>query len=361
MMKLRGNRAAELPSMAARRGIGSLEFVREAGMIAGLALVLIQAYSAWSDHQFTGAPNAEQAAEADNHSQPIYRVFATPTEDCWVLQTNLKAIRRNTESGKEVERLDFPGLGMTALSFDRQGERAIAISFQQELLVFGRETVDSLGAFPPEQVVLDVAMAPTGDWASSLHLKGLVRIHSTRDLKTVRQFKTIAQPVVHAFSPDGERLALGGENGDVGLFHRDGRLIFAARAMSCSRVGTIAWSPDGRQLAFGDGEGRVELFNATTGVRLASRQAVDLMVPAIAFSSDGKRLAVGSFDKNIHILDAENLVEVDRLEGHRSLVRCLTVLPSGDLVSGGLDGKTIRWRRAEWAAPVREIVQTVSL
>lgn len=361
MMKLRGNRAAELPNMAARRGIGSLEFVREAGMIAGLALVLIQVYSVWSNQQFTGAPNAEHAAEADNNSQPIYRIFATPTEDCWVLQTNLKAVRRNSESGKEVDRLDFPGLGMTALSFDRKGEQAIAISFQQELLLFGRETVDSLGVFTPEQLALDVAMAPTGDWASSLHLKGLVRIHSTRDLKTARQFKTVPHAVVHTFSPDGERLAFGGENGDVGLFHRDGRLIFAARAMSGSRVGTLAWSPDGRQLAIGDSEGFVELFNATTGVRLASRQAVKLMVPAIVFSPDGKRLAVGSFDKNIHILNAENLVEVDRLEGHRSLVRCLTVLPSGDLVSGGLDGRTIRWPRAEWAEPVREIFQTVSL
>jgi WD40 repeat protein len=361
MMKLRGNRAADRAKLATRRGIGSLEFVREAGMIAGLALVLIQAYSAWSDQQFAAAPNAEQAAEADNNSQPIYRVFATPTEDCWVLQTNLKAIRRNTETGKEVERLDFPGLGMTALSFDRKGERAIAISFQQELLVFGHETVESLGHFNPEQLVLDVTITPGGDWASSLHSKGLVFIHSIRDMKTVRQFRTFSHAVAHVFSPDGERLAVGGENGDVGVFQRDGRLIAKSMATSRSRVGTLAWSPDGRLLATGDSEGFVELFDATTGVRLASRQAIDLMVPAIVFSPDGKRLAVGSFDKNIHILDTEDLVEVDRLEGHRALVRCLTVLPSGDLVSGGLDGRTIRWPRGEWAEPIRDLIQTVSL
>lgn len=361
MMKLRGNRAAGRPGLANRRGIGSLEFVREAGMIAGLALVLIQAYSLWSNQQFAGASNAEQAAEVDTTSQPIYRIFATPSEDCWVLQTNLKAIRRNSESGKEVDRLDFPGLGMTALSFDRKGEQAIAISFQQELLLFGHESVESLGHFLPEKMALDVTMAPGGNWAASLHVKGLVYIHSIREVKTVREIKTIPHAVAHVFSPDGERLAVGGENGDIAVFHRDGQLIAKSRAASRSRVGTLAWSPDGRHLATGDSEGFVDLFDAATGVRLASRQAVDLMVPAVVFSPDGKRLAVGSFDKSIHILETENLVEVDRLEGHRALVRCLTVLPSGDLVSGGLDGRTIRWPLVDWAKQGREVIQTVSL
>lgn len=79
------------------------------------------------------------------------------------------------------------------------------------------------------------------------------------------------------------------------------------------------------------------------------------VITAMAIAPLGDVLAVAGDDSSIRMLDAKTLRELDRLVGHRDLVRTLTFRPDGKiLASSGNDGSMILWDRSEsWAVTRR--------
>jgi WD40 repeat protein len=98
-----------------------------------------------------------------------------------------------------------------------------------------------------------------------------------------------------AFSPDGERLLTGSDDGWIRVYDaRSGRPMLALRAHD-NRVHSARFSPDGRLIASASLDQSVRVWNAANGAPIASLDTNGLAL-SVAFSSDGRRLLIGGED-----------------------------------------------------------------
>ena len=104
-----------------------------------------------------------------------------------------------------------------------------------------------------------------------------------------------------AFSPGGQTLAAGDDNGDIGLWDTaTGKRT--ASLTEGSPVYSVAFSPDGQTLAAGDDNGDIGLWDTATGKRTATL-AEGSPVGSVAFSPDGQTLAAGDDNGDIGLWD----------------------------------------------------------
>jgi WD40 repeat protein len=193
-----------------------------------------------------------------------------------------------------------------------------------------------------------------------------------------------------AWSPDGERLATGHEDGQLNLWALEQGSLTNTTQEHQARISSLAWSPDGRWLASADEQGlfllwegqsafpidryegqpRVqsipdfEWFPGSTAASWAGPRGrawfwnlegdlVSLVPEApengegfasVAISPDATTLALGSSTGLIRLWDLNSGDEYDPLDGHIGPVLDLDFSPDGSkLVSGGADGKLILW------------------
>ena len=95
-----------------------------------------------------------------------------------------------------------------------------------------------------------------------------------------------------AFSPDGSRLASGGQV--LRIFTRTGALERTLSTTSGDSATHVAFSPSGHALACGRIGGSIEIWNADTGTLTRTFKAHTGRVEALAASPDGNLLASGS-------------------------------------------------------------------
>ncbi|MBT9311406.1 WD40 repeat domain-containing protein [Leptothoe kymatousa TAU-MAC 1615] len=144
-----------------------------------------------------------------------------------------------------------------------------------------------------------------------------------------------------SFSPDGQTLASGSEDGTVKLWDRSGRELQTLEGHS-GWVWSVSFSPDGQTLASGSSDGTVKLWDRS-GRELQTLEGHTGTVSSVSFSPDGQTLASGSSDGTVKLWDRSGR-ELQTLEGHTDWVWSVSFSPDGQtLASGSDDGTVILW------------------
>jgi WD40 repeat protein len=156
-----------------------------------------------------------------------------------------------------------------------------------------------------------------------------------------------------AFSPDGSRIAITGQDGRLRIYDSaTGRGVVALEG-SNPGSGPVRFSPDGSQIASGVGKfpGEVKLgtWDAVTGrVRLTlSRGDVHTdpeltVLEDLAFSPDGHYLACPCPRRSVTIRDTASGREVLTLEGLEGQIEVIKYSPDGRTIASGGADRTVR-------------------
>ena len=154
-----------------------------------------------------------------------------------------------------------------------------------------------------------------------------------------------------AFSPDGARLASGGDGGVRVWDVVSGEELLAPGGHG-GVVLSVAFSPDGARLATGGGGG-VRVWDAASGEELLAPGGHSGVVMSVAFSPDGARLASGGADRTVRVWDSATGDQI----GTR-----IEYLPEGELAlwnaeTGALQGATSgAWYWLGWSVVIEGIL-----
>ena len=169
-----------------------------------------------------------------------------------------------------------------------------------------------------------------------------------------------------AFSPSGNLVATGADDGSVRLYDVSDpahpRMLAEVHGSGDS-VYTVAFAPDGTTIAAASVDDVVRLWRVSAGqghasLTLAGPPLGGMASYAIglAFSPDSRTLAVGSADKTVHLWDVTNpahpVVLGAPLTGPSGYVWAAAFSPSGTiLAAGSTDGTVWLWNVASPAHP----------
>jgi len=232
--------------------------------------------------------------------------------------------------------------------------------------------------------------------------QGVISIGSIKDGKITRILKSVRSPIwALAYSPDGNLLASGHENGHIILWNRDGQQV-SEHSTNDDYVKSLSFSPDGKQLLSShecdDSERplvrlwsvnplrhtasffhhkkavwRVKFLPSGTGFVSAGTER---NVLCIVFGNDTPRfetqkqtgtitdlvlhpkggvVASGAWSGVIKIWDLSGGAKLRSIEAHTSRIICLAFSASGQLLaSGGKDSQIALWEMPN-CTPVKRL------
>jgi len=147
-----------------------------------------------------------------------------------------------------------------------------------------------------------------------------------------------------AFSPDGDRLAIGSGDGIARIIDPQTGKEVAKCTGHEDAVAAVTFHPAGKLLATGSYDHDAAIWDTATGKRLHRLIGHRGGVMSIAFSPDKTTLATASIDSTIKLWDVTTGQLKKTLTGHKSWVNSLAYRKDGGwLVSGSSDGTIIVW------------------
>ena len=141
-----------------------------------------------------------------------------------------------------------------------------------------------------------------------------------------------------SWSPDGQTLASGSDDGIIKLWSREGQLLQTLKGHESSVI-SVSWSPDGKTLASGSDDKTIKLWSRE-GQLLQTLKGHENWVNSVSWSPDGKTLASGSGDKTIKLWSREGKL-LQTLKDEAS-VSSVSWSPDGKTLASGSDDNTIK-------------------
>ncbi len=150
-------------------------------------------------------------------------------------------------------------------------------------------------------------------------------------------------PVIQvAFSPDGRTLASGNVVGLVQLWNLDtGRKGLLLKGHTTTITG-LHFTPDGKTLASASQDASIRLWGTATGKHLHTWREARTSFNSVTIAPDGRRLAAAGQDGTIRLWDIETRQAMDILRGHTAWVTSVTFAPDGQTLYSGSEDHTVK-------------------
>ena len=146
-----------------------------------------------------------------------------------------------------------------------------------------------------------------------------------------------------AWAPDGNLLAVGGDNGILLVITPQGeeRLWLSEGWFP---VWCVAFAPNGKYIASGYGGGTAQLWSSIRGDKLRCLHDSTREVFGIAFGAGGKTVATAATDSSCRLWNCHNGREIAKLSGHNGMVTAIAASADGHyFASGGSDKIICLW------------------
>lgn len=199
-----------------------------------------------------------------------------------------------------------------------------------------------------QKLVRTVAFSPDGEIIASGSDDGT--------LKLWKQNGTLIKTLIHggtvfsvAFSPDGEIIASSSDDETVKLWKRDGTLLKTIAQGNWNWTYSLNFSPDGQTIAAGGNDGKIKLWKRD-GTLLKTLSGHRGSVYSVNFSPDGKTIASGDNKGQINFWKRDGTL-LKTLTAHTGKdrfgvgVNSIAFSPDGVAIASGGEDNTIRlWK-----------------
>jgi WD40 repeat protein len=194
-------------------------------------------------------------------------------------------------------------------------------------------------------------ISPDGQRLASGGQDRLVKVWNARTGARALSLAGHSAPVLSvAYNPTGTRIAsasgtyspaTGYVPGEAKVWDAEtGKPLFTV-SEAAKGFNSVAFSPDGKRLACG-GREIVAIVDADKGQQLTSFHAHDDAVVGLSFSPDGQFLASVSPDKTVKVWNAADGAPVFTFRGHTQSGTCVAFSPDGQRLASGGDDQTVR-------------------
>jgi WD40 repeat protein len=275
----------------------------------------------------------------------------------------------HVDNGQEVATLRGHADQVFSVAFSPDGRRLITEGWEGAIKVWdlpssGAPGVSSAILLTPRFSVDDLSHAA---WCVALSADGRrLAVAGTVVDETVRVYDALsgekvfalrghsARAVSVAFSPDGRRLASGGQDKTVRLWDTEtGQEMLTLRGHT-DLVGHVLFDPSGRRLASSSDDGTVRIWDAAPleeDPRIRTLHGHAGMVHGVAFSPDSRYLASAGGDQTVKVWEATAGREVLALHGHGGPVNSVAFRPDGRHLASASEDKTVKlWNIEQWQA-----------
>jgi WD40 repeat protein len=224
--------------------------------------------------------------------------------------------------------------------------RRLAYTGKGRVLVWDTESGKQVADVGPATAVASVALSPEG---TRLATGGDYPDNTVRlwDVATGREIHTLRGHTNRiasvAFSPDGKLIASGSQDQTVRLWDAAAGKLLAHMTGHTGDVTRVLFSPDGKRLASVSDDATVRLWGGATGERIAVLLGHRAPISQVAFSRDGALLITSGSDLTLRMWDIAH-AERQLCRGHTNFVYDVAFRPDGKaLASAAWDGTVRLW------------------